>query len=188
MEHREHMPGPNTQINDSEKAAIFALAAGILDTWKTAFLAAEAGKPSGRKAESLNTTVTRWKHSAKVQTFYEYSLRLLADRDSDARQRGREEAAKMMEEEKTAGENESVKRARPAVVDYNNPDARRQLYNKIISESVDDPRTQLDAAKVIEQLQRDDRQAAQDNKVQRAYLPVNCQICPMYQKRKEKPR
>jgi len=181
------MARPILQITENEKAALIALAVGVLDTWKTAFLVSEAGKETRRtKAKSLEAAVTRWKNSPRISKYFEYCTRLLADRDSDARARGREEAAKMMEEEKQGPESESVKPASRRPVDYNNPEARRQLYNRIITEASDDPRTQLDAAKIIEQLQRDDRQAAQENKIQRFYLPLCCHACPMYEKAAKK--
>ena len=96
------------------------------------------------------------------------------------------EEGKQEEEENKAGDSNRTKKERAAKIDYNNPEARRQLYNRIISEAADDPKTQLDAAKLIEQTQRDDRQAAQDNRVQRVYLPESCDMCPLYQKARAK--
>lgn len=174
------MPGPDTQITDSEKAAILAYCYGIFGTWKETFLAAEAGKPNNRKAESLQTTVGRWKNSPKVVKYTEFFTRLIADRDADARQRGREEAQKAAEDKTSTGESKHT--TTTPKIDYNDPKARRQLYNKIIQEASDDPRTQLDAAKLIEQTQRDDKQAARDQQIQRFYTPVSCRSCPMYEK------
>ena len=48
---------------------------------------------------------------------------------------------------------------------------------RIIAESSDDPKTQLDAIKAIQQTQRDDRQAAKDSQIQRFYTPIQCRDC-----------
>ena len=186
------MPGPTTKITPREKAVIFAFVAGLIDDAKTAYLAADE-KPTKEieKQSSLKVSVSRWLNCDKVQKEIERARRYFADRDADQRQEGREEARRMMEEktEEADGESNRTETKKPRTVnaiDYNNPEARRQLYNRIISEAADDPKTQLDAAKLIEQTQRDDRQAAQDNRVQRVYLPESCDMCPLYQKARTK--
>lgn len=188
------MPGPTTKITPREKAVIFALVAGLIEDTKTAYIAADE-KPASetQKQTSLKVSVSRWLNSAKIQKEIETARKYFADRDAEERRKGREEASRQNNEKdegKKAGESDrtETKKARPVdtKIDYNDPKARRQLYNRIITEAADDPKTQLDAAKLIEQTQRDDRQAAQDNKIQRVYLPESCDICPLYLKQRIK--
>ena len=69
-----------------------------------------------------------------------------------------------------------------ANIDYYDPANQRTQINRIIAESDDDPKTQLDAIKTIQQTQRDDKQAARDQKQVRSYLPLRCESCPLYAK------
>ena len=80
------------------------------------------------------------------------------------------------------GGKEHTKNGKRAQIDYNDPQERKRAYNRIIQESADDPKTQLDALKVFEQLQRDDKQAAKDNQIQRFYTPLKCHSCPLWLK------
>lgn len=191
------MPGQTTKLTDREKAAIFALAAGLIDDTKTAYIIADQ-KPEKEvlKQTSLKSSVSRWLNSDKVQNTLKAYQRYFADRDAEERRKGREEASRQAagndegQEGNKAGESNHTEtkqtRTVDTKIDYNDPKARRQLYNRIITEAADDPKTQLDAAKLIEQTQRDDRQAAQDQKVQRVFLPATCQACPMYAKAQAK--
>lgn len=179
------MPGIQTPITDREKAAILAIYSGIIPDWKTAYITAEDKPAADVKPIGLNTLVSRWKHSEKVQKFLQYLTEREVEKNIEARERWTEEERTKGQPE-TAGESESTKGRKAAAVDYSDPKQRKKLYNLIIQEASDDPKTQLDAAKLIEQTQRDDRQAARDNKIQRFFVPVSCKICPFYEKRRVK--
>ena len=161
---------------------------GIIPDWKTAFIVADERKEKDVEAlPSLVVYLSRWKNSTKVKTYLEYCHRLIADKEHDARERGKDELRRGEDNEISPGgcertENENKYKA----VDYSDPTARKTLYNQIIRRSIDDPKTQLDAAKVLEQLQRDDRQAASEQRQVRAYLPLLCHDCPLYQAEKSK--
>lgn len=173
------MPGHATNMTDREKAAILALRMGIIPDPKTAFIAAHDSATKDVPMKSINSYVSKWMHSDKVVQFNEYINRLLADRDADARQRGRDEAVKEIEKGEESNRTEN---RRKGLIDYSDPANRRQLYNEVIRDASDDPKTRLDAAKVFEQIQRDDKQAARDQRQVRAYLPLRCDSCPLYQK------
>ena len=183
------MPGPTTPITDREKAAILAYCFGLFPDWKTAYIAADE-RPRDEVAtlKALNTQSSRWSNSDKVQQFAEYCKRLISDRDADARERGREEERRgtraTYEEEKSDGDNARTDSRRKMPVDYYDPTNQRKQINRIIAESSDDPKTQLDAIKAIQQTQRDDRQAAKEGRSVRVYLPLSCDICPLWQKAK----
>ena len=167
------MPGPTTPITPREKAAILALKFGLLPDQKSAYIVAEDKPAKEVNPKGIDTLASRWMKSEKIQSFSEYIDRLMADRDADARQRGREEA----ESGRTAGGSERTQPKPGKLVDYSDPANRKQLYNEVIRDASDDPKTRLDAAKVFEQIQRDDRQAAKDSQIQRFYSPIQCRDC-----------
>lgn len=67
----------------------------------------------------------------------------------------------------------------PDEIDYTKPDAQRKLLNHLINTG-GDGKEKLDALKTIVSIQKDDREAARDNKVQRFYTPLKCSECPLY--------
>jgi hypothetical protein len=69
----------------------------------------------------------------------------------------------------------------PDDIDYTKPEAQKRLLNHLIN-AADDGRERLDALKAIVSMQKDDREAARDNKVQRFYMPIRCSQCPIYKK------
>lgn len=183
-----------------EKTAVFALMSGYIDTWEEAYLiASQKSEKDAATVKYLKSSVTHWKQHPEIAQAVQEAKTFLSKRDEatatrireelkPAQQPRQEEGKQEEENENTAGESNRTQKRKPAPIDYNNPEARRQLYNRIISEAADDPKTQLDAAKLIEQTQRDDRQAAQDNKIQRVYMPVTCQTCPIFEKARTKGR
>ena len=183
-----------------EKTAVLALMSGYIDTWEEAYLiASQKSEKDAATVKYLKSSVTHWKQHPEIAQAVQEAKTFLNKRDEataarireelkPAQQPRQEEGKQEEENENTAGESNRTKKRKPAPIDYNNPEARRQLYNRIISEAADDPKTQLDAAKLIEQTQRDDRQAAQDNKIQRVYMPVTCQTCPIFEKARNKGR
>lgn len=180
------MPGATTPITPREQAAIVAYKLGFLPDAKTAYFAAEDKPVKEVAKKGINSYVSRWMNSEKIQRFSEYVDRFLADRDADARRRGREEARKGYEDEGRPAESERTETQRGKVVDFYDPANQRRQINRIIAEASDDPKTQLDAIKAIQQTQRDDRQAAQDRRQVQAFLPLRCQNCPLYERAKPK--
>ena len=89
------------------------------------------------------------------------------------------------------GEENSVRTEKAPVlknskfVDYSSPAAQRAKLNELIN-TASDPGEALDALKVIIQGQRADREAAKEGRVNRVYLPLTCDSCPMYQKARKR--
>ena len=186
------MPKQAAPINARQKAAVFALAAGILADWTECFIAASENRTKeAEKVAATFSNVSHWKSSKKIRDYYDECRERIA-RDQARIQlqgieEGKREAKKESEEETTTGENERTKTKRPAaIVDYYDPANQRTQINRIIAESGDDPKTQLDAIKAIQQTQRDDKQAARDQKQVRSYLPLRCESCPLYAKARAK--
>ena len=172
------MPGPNTPITEREKNAIFAYIYGLLPDLKTAFICAYDGQINQAEGlKALNSQVSRWSRSDKFLKYADYCKRIIADKDSDARQRGREEERSATAVD-SPGDSERTKPTKPGKLDYYDPQNQRRTINAIIDKAQDDPKTQLDAIKAIQQTQRDDRQAAKDNQIQRYYTPIACKGCP----------
>lgn len=172
------MPGATTPITDREKAAILALKMGIFPDTHVAYIAAEDKPRKEVNTKGIKSQVSRWINSPKFKQYAEYVDRLLADREADARRRERERIEAGTNEE---GDGRKIvnapKRTQEAKVDYYDPANQRKQINRIIEESSDDPKTQLDAIKAIQQTQRDDRQAAKDSQIQRFYSPIQCRDC-----------
>ena len=174
------------KATEREKAVIFALAAGYIDSWQKAFiLSRDYPVKQADEIKSLRPTVTRWKQREDIQNAYNFAVTALNLRDEETARKAREEIAAEMKEV-NQGDNNRTKPEKSGRIDYYNPENQRRQINKIIEQSADDPKTQLDAIKAIQQTQRDDRQAAKDNQIQRYYTPLRCHSCPFYAKQAKK--
>ena len=178
------------KASEREKAILFALAAGYVDTWEKAFiLSRQDSEEAAGQLKSRKSSVTHWKQHPQIIQAYQNARAVI-----EANEERIKAAALLAAEEERNGQKETTGPAdnnraqskRAAAVDYYNPENQRRTINAIIERSNDDPKTQLDAIKAIQQTQRDDRQAAKDNQIQRFYTPVTCKICPLYQKRVKK--
>lgn len=181
------MPGPTTKITNREKAAVLLAAAGLVDDWtELYFIAEDKSRKDAESVQFVAASVSRWKNSDKIKKCLAEYTKLLADREADARTEGRDEERRKETERRRMEENERTERetGKPfaANIDYYDPANQRTQINRIIAESDDDPKTQLDAIKTIQQTQRDDKQAARDQKQVRSYLPLRCESCPLYAK------
>ena len=129
--------------------------------------------------KDLPASASRWFHSERIQTYLR-GQELLRD-EKQAKERRAIEAEILS---KINATNPGTKIG--GDIDYSNPRNREQLYNEIIDKSKNDPRTQLDAAKMFEQIQKDNREAASTHqKHVRYYLPLRCESCVLYRKAKE---
>ena len=135
-----------------------------------------AAEDSNLKPETAKTYASTWKNSPKVRAF----LRDLQNRDKDLTLAGYEDGKrKTLEEVKneSGGTNDNGSEAGR---DFTNPENQKRLLNELIN-SATDPHDKLDAVKVIISGQRDDRQAAREQKQVRFYLAQRCTECPLYQ-------
>lgn len=171
---------PPATITDREKAAIYFHLYGHENDWKKLYLISRPG-PMPKTTQDilyLGDLASKWKNNPRIKEF----LKEETDRQTWQRMKEEERIREKAKEEKRQEDNESTDNKRPAAtVDYYDPKNQRTQINKIIQESSDDPRTQLDAIKAIQQTQRDDKQAAKDQQIQRFYSPVRCNICPIRQ-------
>jgi hypothetical protein len=163
----------------SEKVAICGLVCGVVDNWADCYLIG-AGKYGDLSVNrnNLRPTVSRWKNSAKVVKEYEKQMAEFTTRiKGNPLNSGNSEDEKRLSE----GDKEHTKNGKRAQIDYTRPENQRTLLNDLIN-TADDQKDKLDALKTIIQAQKDDRQAAKDNQIQRFYSPLRCSSCPLYQK------
>lgn len=170
------------KASEREKAILFVLAAGQLEGgWKEAFiLSSQKAEKDVTNQKNITTSAERWRRRPEILKAYEKALAAVQELKEEGRETEGETQTQL------AGDSNRTKPAKAGKVDYYNPENQRRTINAIIERSNDDPKTQLDAIKAIQQTQRDDRQAAKDNQIQRFYTPVTCKICPLYQKRTKK--
>ena len=173
-------------ITEREKAALYYHIFGGLDGWRQLYRIADADTDGKKEIKYLDIYISKWKNSDKVKDFIKTLQALKAGQLAEERIKGREEER---EKETRPEDNERTEEKTETKIykniDYSDPKNRQRLYNEVIARSKDDPKTQLDAAKMFEQIQKDDREAAKVQKQQRIYLPLTCYDCPLYNKRRK---
>lgn len=175
-------------LTDREKAAIYLHVFGNVTDWIKIYIAAFDGTTEQAAEQgSLRALVSRWKTSEKVQRFLKEAQELKAREairhQDEGRQAGRIEAERAaMDEAEKAG-----KQAKPAGIDYTDPEAQKRKLNEIIR-GAQTTGEALDALKIIISTQKDDRQAARDLSQVRVFLPLRCENCPLYTAARAKTR
>lgn len=162
------------KASEREKAILFVLAAGQLaGGWKEAFiLSSQKAEKEVTNQKNITTSAERWRRRPEILKAYESALKAVQELKEENGNQDETKAGDL------AGDSVRTKTAKAGHLDYYNPDNQRRTINAIIEKAQDDPKTQLDAIKAIQQTQRDDRQAAKDNQIQRYYTPVACRSCP----------
>ena len=157
-------------LTDQEKAAIVYITYGYIDDWREAYrIAAGMTREEAEKDIHLSVYTSKWKTSAKVQLY------LQKVRDKKAV----DENEKIREYEKEVGKSVRIEtKHNDTYIDYTKPENQRRKLNELVNEAEDSGEA-LDALKVIISGQRDDKQAAKENQVQRFYVPQTCKDCPI---------
>lgn len=171
-------------LTEREKAALYYHVFGGLQDWRTIYKVADAKTDGKQEIKFLDIYISKWKNSDKVRRFIETLQKQKADNEAEERNKGRTQERERREESEHTGGEEKPKVSQ--IIDYSDPKNRQHLYNRVIAEAKNDPKTQLDAAKMFEQIQKDDREAAKAQKQNRVYLPLRCYECPLYQKAAKK--
>lgn len=176
----------NTLTTQREKVAIFALAYGLVKTWTETFVLAYDGTPEqARERGGFATIVQRWKNRPDIVATFQDMQNLIYDRDRSNRLQGKKEGERLRDEER-GGESIRTKTEPPKGqgIDYTKPENQTAKLNELVN-NADDIGETLDALKVIIQTQKADREAAKEGKVVRAYIPMTCNDCPLYKRRKK---
>lgn len=172
----------NADITPREKAAVRLHVFGRFDDWRMLYII--SGGDLCKTEKSTIHYVSKWKNSQKIQTEIENQRREMYVIEQAQRQRWEAEREEARKEEE-GGESESQPGRSKSRADYTNPTEQKKLLNDLIN-NAKDPDAKLDALKIIIAGQRDDRQAAKEGKQVRAYLPLNCRDCILYQREKAK--
>lgn len=180
-------------ISLREIAALYYHVFGDINDFQELYKIAYNDKIQNINYSNLSDIASKWKRSTKVKNYIDY----LQEKKLEYKQKLKKEILKELEQEK---EKENIKQLNEDSehlkeleqfearknIDYSNPKERQRQYNKIIARSDNDPKTQLDALKMFETIQREDKQAAKEGKSVRVYMPLSCDICPLYEKAKRK--
>ena len=170
------------KATEREKAVIAALAAGFVADWIEAYILSRE-TPTNQERErtraKLSAIVTRWKQRPDIAGAYNTACEILKAREQVTREKEREQVLAGFDNKE--GDKEHTKNGKRAQIDYTRPENQRTLLNDLIN-TADDQKDKLDALKTIIQAQKDDKQAAKDNQIQRFYTPQRCGTCPLYQK------
>lgn len=177
---------------DREKAAIYYHIFAGVDDWETLYLlASDSSINEARMSKHLDTYVSRWKRSFKIQELIKEIRDQRVNIEAAAMAKGIQEAEIKAETENRnqdndngdgIGDTQSTQNGRKrAFVDYTQPENQRRKLNELVNRATDAGEA-LDALKVIISGQKDDRQAAKDQKQVRVYLPLVCSDCPLYEK------
>ena len=168
----------NKKITPGEIAAIYYHVFAGCDDWSLLYAIADGIK--GRAMFDINkNTVSKWRNMDKIKTLIT-EVQTAKGRD-DKRDKGTDEKPT---EGSVRSEN-TPKLKNSKFVDYSSPAAQQAKLNELVN-TADDPGEALDALKVIIQSQKADRDAAKEGRVQRVYLPLTCDSCPIYEKLRKK--
>ena len=174
----------NKKLTPPEVAAIYYhVFAGVKD-WIILYAIADCIKDT----DTINrSTVYKWKNSAKIVELIRDLQRIKTELKQGPAPYT--EQGEQTEQEKGGGGNERAEKTRnlknSKYVDYSDPSAQRAKLNELINTATE-PGEALDALKVIISGQRADRDAAKEGRTVRAYLPVSCHECPLYEKLRKK--
>lgn len=174
----------NKKLTPPEIAAIYYHVFGGVKDWILLYAIADGIKDP----DNINrSTVYKWKNSAKIVDL----IRDLQRTKQDTIQRAIEAAGMNADGtgSEKGGNNERAEKTRilknSKYVDYSDPSAQRAKLNELVNTATE-PGEALDALKVIISGQRADRDAAKEGRTVRAYLPVSCHECPLYEKLRKK--
>lgn len=200
-------------LTEREKIILFAAAVQSLQEKKILwadlyFLSRDRAADSIAKASASPTSVSTWKNSAKVQNFLQKCMTSLTAWIDELKQKA---IADYLQNEVTNifgnggtgyqdgeddGRNENANSMAGGVapkigigssnpVDFSDRIEMIKALNRLAANAKDD-KAQLDALKIIADLQRfKDSAKTNDEDVKRFYMPLKCQECAIYLKQKE---
>lgn len=165
----------NKRLTPGEIAAVYYHVFGGCQDWTLLYAIADGIKD--KQVYDINrNTVSKWKGMDKI-TGLVATLK--------AEKARTEKATAENEPGESVRTNSPEPRKNSKFVDYSSPAAQQEKLNELVN-TADDPGEALDALKVIIQSQKADRDAAKEGRVQRVYLPITCESCPLYQKARKK--
>lgn len=200
-------------LTEREKIILFAAAVQSLQEKKILwanlyFLSRDRAADSIAQASASPTSVSTWKNSAKVQNFLQKCMTGLNEWIDELKQRAitnylQNEVTNIFGNDGTGesdqeGEDENngngmaggvapkIGIGLPNSVDFSDRSQMIRALNRLAANARDD-KAQLDALKIIADLQRfKDSAKTNDEDAKRFYMPLKCQGCALYLKQKER--
>ena len=165
----------NKTLTERERAAIaLHVFQGVTD-WGLLYAIAQ---PGAYDRDFPKNSVSTWKNSAKIRDLIRDYTAARDARENAIKTAAFEEGQRVLIERAGADDNGA------GLVDYSDPKNQLRKLNLLVN-SAKDPGEVLDALKVIISGQRDDRQAAREGRQVRAYLPLLCYQCPLYEEKRK---
>ena len=177
----------NKRLTQAEIAAIYYHVFGNCSDWIQLYAIAD-NLPN---ADNINrSTVYKWKNSAKIVDLIRDLQRRKSDLLDEAvtkamNERNEDRQTEIQTDRERVRTENDTKNGRPKFIDFSRPENQTAKLNELVN-TASDPGEALDALKVIIQGQRADRDAAKEGRIVRAYLPVSCTDCPLYEKAKKR--
>lgn len=169
------MPIFNNKLTEPEIASIYYHVFGGVNDWLLLYAIADGIKPENVRNRS---TIYKWKNSHKIQNL----LQKVQREKETLMQTFADEQRKT---ECNTGDNVSTEtetgKGKPKYTDYSNPQNQTAKLNELVNTATDSGDV-LDALKVIISSQKADKESAKDGKQVRAYIPISCTECPLYEK------
>lgn len=178
-------------LTERQKAVIFWAAANDVEDWRKIYILASDKTAKFYEGKNIIPQVSKWKHSHKIQNYYEECRARFA-------RLVRNEAAATIEGETCRGEKEKrmeegnesptegVKTNKKRVINYLDRESLLQELNRTAN-NINDIKQKTDILKIIADLSRmkdNDKDTAQQ--IRRFYLPLSCLGCQLYLNAKEK--
>ena len=168
----------NKRLTPGEIAAVYYHVYGHCDDWTLLYAIADGIKD--KQVYDINrNTVSKWKGMDKITGLIAQLKKARADMMAPTEQKEQDEPGGSVRVKSAA----NLKNSK--FVDYSNPDNQAAKLNELVN-TADNPGEALDALKVIIQGQRADKEAAKEGRTVRAYLPMSCSGCPLYEKARKK--
>ena len=179
-------------ITHRERVALFALAAGYIENWTDCYIvASQENEDTTRRRGGLNTTVQRWKNRTDIKDAFQAAKNNLFEHDEQTRRIYQAQLDERKGDDNGhdgTGDNERTQTApkqKRGTIDYLNPENQAAKLNELVNRA-DSTGETLDALKVIIATQKADRDAARDGRQVKCYVPMSCDICPLYEKAQKK--
>lgn len=169
----------NNKLTESEKAAIYYHIFGGCNDWLLLYAIADGKKPENVRNRS---TIYKWKNSHKIQDLLS---KVQKEKDSALQAFADEQRKTETDSGGNVATETSTQRTKPKYKDYSRPDNQTEKLNELVNTATD-AGDALDALKVIISAQRADKESAKDGKQVRAYVPISCTECPLYEKASKK--
>lgn len=194
MSYSEDYKRKYKDLTDREQAILSWLVTTESNDWKSAFVLSRKDDPKKYlEAKNLATAVSRWKMSAKVQSFYNeqkelYTARIAAKVKAELQSLSQEEAKAVKEGDGMQLAKVKAKMKFSGPIDFTDKGELLKFLNSKANE-ITDEKQRTDYIKLIADLVRlkaEDGRKKDD--IRRFYMPLRCADCQLYEDAKNKER